>query len=90
MYGLAQAGLLSNELYSKRLDKHRFNRTPYTPDIWKHHTKPIQFALVVDNFGIKYENKQDEQDLINTLEKNYEPVSVDWDGELLCSLKLDW
>ena len=90
MYGLAQAGLLANEILAKRLVKRRFNQTPHTPGLRKHHTKPIQFALVVDDFGIKYENKQDAQDLINALEKNYEAVSVDWDRELLCGIKLDW
>ena len=80
VYGLGQAGLLANELVAKRLTKHGFSQTPHTPGLWKHHTKPIQFALVVDDFGIKYENKQDAQDLINALERNYEAVSVDWDG----------
>ena len=69
MYGLAQAGLLSNELLAKRLAKHVFNQTSHTPGIWRHHAKPIQFSLVVDDLGIKYENKQDAQDLINSLEK---------------------
>ena len=70
--------------------KHGFNQTPHTLGLWRHHTKPIQFTLVVDNFGIKYENKQDAQDIINVLESNYEAVSVDWDGELLCGIKLEW
>ena len=64
MYGMAQAGLLENELLAKRFSKYRFNKTPHTPSLWRHHIKPIQFALVVDDFGIKYENKQDAKDLI--------------------------
>ena len=88
LYGMAQAGLLSNEILAKRLAKHGFNQTPHTPGLWKHHTKPIRFALVVDNFGIKYENKQDAQDLINALEKNYEAVSVELDEELFCGIKI--
>ena len=56
----------------------------------RHHTKPIQFVLVVGDIGIKYEKKQDAQDLINALEKNYEVVSVDWGGELFCDIKLEW
>ena len=55
MYGLAQAGLLANELLAKRMAKHGFNQTPHTPGLWKHQSKPIQFMLVVDDFGIKYE-----------------------------------
>ena len=80
MYILAQAGLIANELLAKSLAKHRFKKTPHTPGLWRHHSKPIQFTLVVDYLVIKYEKKQDAQDLINALEKNYEAVSVDWDG----------
>ena len=90
MYGLGQAGLLANELWDKRLEKHGFNQTSHTPGLRRNHTKPIQFALVVDNFGIKYENKQDAQDLINALENNCEAVSVEWDEELFCGIKLEW
>ena len=57
MYGLAQAGLLENELLEKRLAEHGFEQTPHTPGLWRHLAKPIQFLLVRDNFGIKYENK---------------------------------
>ena len=80
MYGLAQEGLLANELLAKRLAKHRFKKNPHTPGLWRHHENPIQFTLVVDDFGIKYEKKQDAQDLINSLEINYEAVSVDCYG----------
>ena len=90
MYGLAQAGLLANEIFAKSLAKHGFNQTPHTLGLWRHHAKPIQFTLVVEDFGIKYKNKQDVQDIINALEKNYEAVSVDWDGELFCGIKLEW
>ena len=26
----------------------------YVPGLWKHDTRPIQFTLVVDDFGVKY------------------------------------
>ena len=90
MYGLAQAGLIANELLAKMLAKHGFNQMPHTTGLWRHHTKPIEFALEVHDFGIKYNNKHDAQDLINTLEKNYKAVSVDWDGGLFCGITLEW
>ena len=70
VYGLAQAGLLENEILEKRLVKHGFNQTPHTPGLWRHHINPNQFVLVVDGFGIKYDNKQDAHNLINSLEEN--------------------
>ena len=53
MYGLAQADLLENEPLAKRWAKHGFRKTPHTPGLWRHHINPIQFTLVVDNFGIR-------------------------------------
>ena len=52
VYGLAQADLLANELFAKRLVKHVFKQTPHTPGLWRHYTKPIQCTLVVNDFGI--------------------------------------
>ena len=71
MYGLAEAGLIANELLAKSLEKHGFKKTTHTPGLCRHHANPIQFKLVVDDFGIKYDKKQDAQDLINSLEKIY-------------------
>jgi hypothetical protein len=61
-----------------------------THGLWLHITKPIQFALVVDDFGIEYENRKDAEDLIQILKKHYEAVSEDWDGGLFCGITLGW
>ena len=72
------------------LAKHGFSQTQHTPGLWKHHSKPIQFTLVVYDFGVKYNEKKDAQYLIKILREIYEAVSVDWAGELFCVIKLDW
>jgi len=54
MYGLPQAGLLANKLLEQRLNKHGYFQSKLVPGLWKHTTRPISFALVVDNFGVKY------------------------------------
>jgi hypothetical protein len=51
MYGLPQAGILASNLLQKRLAKHGYAPTEHTHGLWKHHTRPILFSLVVDNFG---------------------------------------
>ena len=53
VYVLEQAGLLANELLEYFLTKHGLNQTPHPPGLWRHHTNSIQFALRVDDFGIK-------------------------------------
>ena len=57
MYGLPQAGILANKLLRKRLAPHGHYKIPHTPGLWKHIHRPIQFTLVVDDFGAKYVGK---------------------------------
>ena len=45
---------------------------------------------MVDDFGVKYDEKQDVQDLIKVLREHYEVLSLDCTGELFCGIKLDW
>jgi hypothetical protein len=89
MYGLPQAGILASNLLQKRLAKHGYAPTEHTHGLWKHHTRPILFSLVVDNFGVKYVGKQHADHLYNALEEHYE-AACDWEGKLYCGVRLDW
>ena len=89
MYSLPQVGELANDLLKACLKPYRYTECPHTPGFWKHPTKPLLFTLVVDNFGVKYTNKDDPQHLINVLKKYY-PVKIDWIGKLYCGIDLDW
>ena len=57
MYGLKQAGKLSNDLLVQRLAKHGYHPSKITDGYWKHDTRPISFTLVVDDFDVKYVGK---------------------------------
>jgi hypothetical protein len=52
MYGLPQAGILANQLLACRLAIHGYHQTKFKPGLWRHVTRPIQFTLVVDDFGV--------------------------------------
>jgi len=54
IYGLSQTGVLANRQLTKRLAKHGYYPMERTPGLWKHETHKIVFALVVDDFGVKY------------------------------------
>jgi hypothetical protein len=58
MYGLPQAGILSNKQLREKLLPAGYYEVAHTPGLWRHVTRPIQFTLVVDDFGIKYEGKK--------------------------------
>ena len=53
MYRLPQGGLLANELLEKRLNAQGYHQSKLVPGLWNHIWHPIQFTLVVDDFGIK-------------------------------------
>ena len=89
MYGLPQAGLIANELLKKRLAKAGYYDCQFTPGLWRHVWRPITFALVVDDFGVKFTGDVHANHLISTLKKDYE-VTVDWKGELFVGIKLEW
>jgi hypothetical protein len=89
MYGLTQSGILSNQLLARRLAIHGYHQTKFTPGLWRHLTRPIQFTLVVDDVGVQYVGKEHAQHMIDALETDY-TVSKDLSGGLYCGITLKW
>jgi hypothetical protein len=89
MYSLPQAGLLANKLLKKCLDTHGYRQSKLVPGLWKHDTRPIQFTLVADNFGIKYVGEEHAQHLKNPLEEQYK-LTCGWTGKRHIRITLDW
>jgi hypothetical protein len=58
-----------------------------TPDIFLHKTRPISFTLVVDDFGIKYTDKNDVEHLKPCLEEIY-TMKIDWEGKRYVGIDL--
>ena len=86
MYGLPQAELLAQEQLTKRLNKSGYTQSQVTPGFWKHKWRPISFALVVDDFGVKYVGEEHANHLISVLKEHYE-IDVDWEGTRFLGLK---
>jgi hypothetical protein len=89
MYGLPQEGILANQLLTRRLAIHGYHQTKFTPGLWRHVTRPIQFTLVVDNFGVQYVGAEHAHHFIAALETDY-TVSKYWTGSLYCGITLNW
>ena len=90
MYGLPQAGMLANQLLKRRLTKHGYYEVCHTPSYWWHMWQPIDFTLVVDDSGMRYEGNEHTLHLLQTLRQYYEAVSVNWTGTLYCGITLKW
>jgi len=89
MYSLKQAALLAYNYLVEKLAPHGYRPIPHTIGMWKHDTKPISFCLCVDDFGVKYSNKNDVKHLLAALRQTYK-VSTDWEGKKMCGLTFDW
>jgi hypothetical protein len=89
MYGLPQAGILTNELLQRNLATDGYRPTTHTHGLWTHDTRPIPFSLVVDDFGVKYVGREHVEHLMACIKKNYN-ISSDWNGTAYCGLTLDW
>jgi len=69
MYGLPQAGCLAYGQLVMHLQHAGYVKSGSTPGLFKYVSKPIQFILVVDDFGIKYQSEDDLNHLLDHLGK---------------------
>jgi hypothetical protein len=53
-YGLPQAGILANDLLRSHLKAKGFYEEASPPGLWCHKWRPIQFCLIIDDFGVDY------------------------------------
>ena len=65
--GLKQAGRLSSNLLTKNLSRNGYATVPHIPSLWCHHMLDLIFSLVVDEFVIKYTQKEDADHLLKYL-----------------------
>ena len=89
IYGLPQAGLLTNQRLTTHLAKYDYAPNRHTPGLWRHKHRPVTFSVVVDNFGVKYEGRENAQNIISALEDLYK-VTTDWGGEIYIGITLKW
>jgi hypothetical protein len=79
MYGLPQAGILAQNDLVCHLKEHGYIQSEFVPCLFRHITRNISFTLVVDDFGVKYQLKDDADHLFSTLRLKYK-LKVDWEG----------
>jgi hypothetical protein len=90
VWGLSQAGILANKLLCKCLTPFGYFECLNIPGFWKHKSRPILFTLIVNDFGVKYEHKEDVDHLIAAIKSKYKKLTKDRTGKLYCSIKLQW
>ena len=61
----------------------------HTPGIFKHESRPINFSLVVDDFGVLYRSKADAKHLEAAITAHY-PIPKNWTGDKYIGIDLKW
>jgi hypothetical protein len=89
VWGLPPAGILTNIHLCRKLAPFGYYKCVNTPGLWKHESHPLTFALLVDNFGVKFVNKEDVEQLLSILKTTY-TLTEDWTGNLYCRILLTW
>ena len=77
MYGLPHSGKIAYNKLKIHLKKGGYVPTGFAPGLFKHESRPIQFCLVVEDFGVKYINKEDANHPIFHLSNEYTFQYVD-------------
>ena len=90
MYEFPQAGILAHNKLKKVLKSHGYTHVTHTPGLCRNHTCPIEFALVVDDFGVKHVGGKHTRHLRDILAANYEGIHKDWTGKKICGITLKW
>jgi hypothetical protein len=88
-YGLAQAGRIANDRLKAFLEPYGYEPVSITGGLWRHKTRDIRFALIVDDSAVKYLKRQDAEHLMATLKLLYN-VSEDWTGGRYAGLTIGW
>jgi len=89
MYGHPAAGRLANALLVNTLRAGGYYEDKFTPCLFHHETRPTKFALVVDDFGIKYSSKDDLDHLVSCIGSIWK-VKVDLSGKKFLGMNLSW
>ena len=61
-----------------------YHEAATTPGLWRQIWRPVQFVLIVDDFGVEYIGRKHADHLIGVLNHHYE-MSDDWEGKTFCS-----
>ena len=90
MYGLPHAGKIANDRLVDHLKAAGFIQAKHTHGLFSHETrKGLLFSLVVDDFGVQYIDRADDDHLADTLKRMY-TITMDWTGTKYLGLTLRW
>ena len=88
IYRLKENGKLANINLQAVLATEGYRPCCFTHGLYKYDTKDISYSLVVDDFGVKFTNKDDIDHLLAAIKEKY-PLKIDWDGTKYIGIDLE-
>ena len=79
IYGLPQESKPEKKCLREKIRPCGYYEVSHTPGLWKHISRPIDFPLVVDDFGVKCVGKDNPLHLIDSLKEEF-TISEYWKG----------
>jgi hypothetical protein len=89
MYGLPQAGIISQQHLVAHLADHAYHQDKIVPCLFRHASNGVTFCLTVDDFGVKYFKRADAEHLMTTLKLKY-AITEDWSGSTYLGIGMDF
>ena len=90
MQGIQEAVTLLNEQLRRHLATYGNKTKQHDACLQKSESNRMIFALLVDDFGVKYFTKISADHLINVLKVKDEGLEVNQKGEKLCCMRINW
>jgi hypothetical protein len=88
-YCLPQSGILANDLFCSCLKAKGFYKAASTLGLWCHKWRPIQFCLIIDDFGVKYVGLEHFNYLLGVLKK-FHGVQYNMAGNKFAFMHIEW
>jgi hypothetical protein len=88
-YGLPQAGILAYNLLQSQLEAKGFYEATSTPGLWHNKWRPIQFCLIVDNFGVECTGLEHFTYLLDIFKK-FHGIQYNMAGDTFASVDIKW
>ena len=89
MFGIPQSRQISHDTLVKHLELYGYHISSKKNGLWKHNSRPINFTLLVDDFGVKYVGGKHALHLKAALEYKYK-LTINWEGNLYIGIALKW
>ena len=80
---------IAQKLLEEQLELHGYTKSDKTPGFWSYECRPINFTLIVDEFGVKCMREEHANYLLTVLKEHYVVDKYSEDSQKYCDITMD-